>query len=427
MEVLVPYPTKISNSSYSIEMRWLLITLAIIFLFNTPLHFIKKEIETDVTHDLVSISNAISQRNHIVQSYLNLSETDVARQYISHPRLFSDWTAQLIKSQSVIKNIQILDNNTSTPCHEKAPFGGLQTSAYKPNEHSLIILKEICNKQQLIGHLSIDVDIKQLIGSNSNNLIMVDQSGLIYDSSVNGTSPASNFNELYPEAWKELERARRNDGMIELHDFTMVYRKIVILNDRTVWLVKKIALDELIPPYIYLIVTLVGAMLGISFYVIRIRKQKNQLTEISYTDQLSGLYNRHYLQKITPEIENDGHYHICLIDIDRFKLVNDKFGHDVGDQVIKRVAAVIKTRTRFTDYVFRFGGEEFLLLIKTNSRESAKEIAERIRHDIEHIAQAPMVTISAGLAPINGDLNQGIKTADAQLYKAKHNGRNNIR
>jgi diguanylate cyclase (GGDEF)-like protein len=406
-------------------MKWLLITLAIIFLFNTPLHFIKKEIETEVIHDLALISNAISQRNHIVQSYLNLSETDVAKQYISHPQLFSDWAAHLIKSQSVIKSIQILDNNISTPCHEKAPVG-LQKSAYTPNEHSLIILKEICNKQQLIGHLSIDVDIKQLIGSNSNNLIMVDQSGLIYDSSVSGTSPASNFNELYPEAWKELERARRNNGMIELHDFTMVYRKIVILDNKTVWLVKKIALDELIPPYIYLIVTLVGAMLGISFYVIRIRRQKNQLTEISYTDQLSGLYNRHYLQKMTSEIENDGHYHICLIDIDRFKRVNDKFGHDVGDQVIKRVAAVIKTRTRFTDYVFRFGGEEFLLLIKTHSRESAKEIAERIRHDIEHIAQAPMVTISAGLAPINGDLNQAIKTADTQLYKAKHNGRNNI-
>nr|WP_237729153.1 GGDEF domain-containing protein [Vibrio fluvialis] len=165
---------------------------------------------------------------------------------------------------------------------------------------------------------------------------------------------------------------------------------------------------------------------GVSLYLYRIRKDKLELSKITFTDELSGLHNRHYLKKVSRQLTPDGRYYLCILDIDHFKSVNDKYGHDIGDQVIKRVASVIKSRIRLTDYAFRFGGEEFVVVIKTDSTEQAVRIFDRIREDVARFVQAPKVTISGGVWPVIESVDDAIKQADRLLYMAKEGGRNTI-
>jgi diguanylate cyclase (GGDEF)-like protein len=158
-----------------------------------------------------------------------------------------------------------------------------------------------------------------------------------------------------------------------------------------------------------------------------IRQDKRELSKITYQDELSGLHNRHYLKKIHDQTVKGKSYFVGMIDIDHFKSVNDTYGHDIGDQVIKRVSAVIKSRIRISDYAFRLGGEEFVVMVTTDSKEVARSIFERIRQDIASTNTIPKVTVSCGVSPVEHCLQQSIKSADALLYLAKNNGRNQVK
>jgi two-component system chemotaxis family response regulator WspR len=127
-----------------------------------------------------------------------------------------------------------------------------------------------------------------------------------------------------------------------------------------------------------------------------------------------------------------------LCDIDHFKLYNDTYGHLAGDEVLKRVAGVISQNLRTGDTAYRYGGEEFLVMLPEQSVGSATVAAERLRRRVEelaipHEAKAPpgVVTISVGLAahaPGEGKpLEELLKEADEALYDAKEAGRNRIR
>jgi diguanylate cyclase (GGDEF)-like protein len=120
---------------------------------------------------------------------------------------------------------------------------------------------------------------------------------------------------------------------------------------------------------------------------------------------------------------------VLALDIDHFKRVNDNFGHDVGDAVIKHVANTLRTSARQTDVVCRNGGEEFLMLLPATSTEEARVIAERVRTSIaenwvDHVGH---ITLSVGVALWDTEHNtqeQSLKQADAALYQAKNAGRN---
>jgi len=120
---------------------------------------------------------------------------------------------------------------------------------------------------------------------------------------------------------------------------------------------------------------------------------------------------------------------IALFDVDHFKRVNDRFGHAVGDQVLCAVAATLKDRTRLTDTVARWGGEEFLAVLNV-PLESAKAFCERVRRTIEALECPPVerLTISAGVAELSGNemIADALARADRYLYEAKSFGRNRI-
>jgi diguanylate cyclase (GGDEF)-like protein len=167
---------------------------------------------------------------------------------------------------------------------------------------------------------------------------------------------------------------------------------------------------------------------------------QREMFERSVRDNLTGLYNRGYfLGQVGPLAEINSMCElglaVILVDIDHFKLVNDNYGHDVGDQVLREVADVLRNSTRPEDLVARYGGEEFILALPSSSLEQAFERAERIRtqlscRHLDPTGSCVPVTASLGVsfspAPRPDDLTNLISAADEALYEAKHAGRNRV-
>ncbi|WP_308638476.1 histidine kinase N-terminal 7TM domain-containing diguanylate cyclase [Paenibacillus silvisoli] len=174
-----------------------------------------------------------------------------------------------------------------------------------------------------------------------------------------------------------------------------------------------------------------------------------KLEQMAITDSLTGCYNRRFLmQQLEHEVLTNIRYKIpfalLLFDIDLFKLVNDTYGHVVGDEVIRRTADAVRSSLRRTDILARYGGEEFTVYLPHTNKEQAEMLAQRIREVVENneIAigrgRAPVsVTISMGmlvveeqsdlqLDDVKGYLRDLFSKVDSALYRAKDNGRNRV-
>ncbi len=170
-----------------------------------------------------------------------------------------------------------------------------------------------------------------------------------------------------------------------------------------------------------------------------LRHMNHELQRLTITDPLTGLYNRrHFEQLMQTEVElsirNGDTNSIILLDIDHFKDINDRFGHDAGDAILGRVALAIQSRIRKTDVACRFGGDEFFILCRRAPIDSARAIAENLREKLaarkQQIGELEIgVTLSIGVATIPCDEAIGsaeafFKCADIALYQSKHAGRN---
>ncbi len=165
-------------------------------------------------------------------------------------------------------------------------------------------------------------------------------------------------------------------------------------------------------------------------------QQKIALLEtVSVTDELTGLYNRHHFEtRLEAESERaDRHgspLSMALLDLDRFKRLNDTWGHPVGDEVLKLTASVLKETIRKSDTVFRVGGEEFVVLMPDTPALGAMAAAEKIREALAatHHPIAGGFTASFGVAfrDRGESTTRWYKRADIALYQAKENGRNRV-
>ncbi|MEK3759468.1 diguanylate cyclase [Paenibacillus sp. FSL R7-0337] len=169
---------------------------------------------------------------------------------------------------------------------------------------------------------------------------------------------------------------------------------------------------------------------GVSLALANIQQQTEQLTHEAETDVLTGLMNRRSLeQTISQRMSSGVPFSLVLLDIDKFKQVNDTYGHNLGDEVLKHVVQVIVTSLRPDDVCYRYGGEEFVILLARTTPAEAFSAAERIRLAVER-SQAPIaaqLTISQGIAhyPSHAaDLTGLLVKADQALYLAKSRGRN---
>ena len=178
--------------------------------------------------------------------------------------------------------------------------------------------------------------------------------------------------------------------------------------------------------------------------LLKIKTIKDTLERVSETDELTGLHNRKYLQdRLEQEISRSRRYgtklSCILFDLDFFKVVNDMYGYEWGDILLRNIANKAVAMARKEDIVTRYGDEEFLLVLPNTSEDNAFLFAERFRREVEKMEfipageeEAHKVTISGGISTypcmkdVDEDANTVIRYAEHALYNAKHRGRNKI-
>jgi two-component system cell cycle response regulator len=167
-----------------------------------------------------------------------------------------------------------------------------------------------------------------------------------------------------------------------------------------------------------------------------VREQQKKLEEFAVTDQLTGLYNRHFLYEAAQQAVANANRHqyplsLLLLDLDHFKLINDRHGHDAGDAVLREVGVLLRKGCRDGDIAARFGGEEFVLLLVKCPLADARVKAERLRAEFEAaVPGGHKITTSIGVATLppgqQTDFEQLFKQADMAVYAAKRGGRNRL-
>ena len=172
-------------------------------------------------------------------------------------------------------------------------------------------------------------------------------------------------------------------------------------------------------------------------YADRLKHSLQLSLELAITDQLTGLFNRRYMSRHLNTLLSDGAKPVSflMLDVDFFKQINDSYGHDVGDEVLREFANRISANVRGIDLACRFGGEEFVVVMPDTDLSFAYMVAERLRQSVADAPfmvsttskQVPM-TISIGVASsLNGDTPEVLlKRADQALYRAKRDGRNRV-
>ncbi len=168
-----------------------------------------------------------------------------------------------------------------------------------------------------------------------------------------------------------------------------------------------------------------------------LRESEKRYQELSITDGLTKLYNlRHFYNQLKLEIERTNRYHhsltLLILDIDDFKQYNDSFGHLEGDKILIRLSEFIRKSVRRTDSAYRYGGEEFAIILPETNGEQGFVVAERIRACLKNEAFSPIterkihISVSIGIAQfiLNEPLKDFIRRADKSMYKAKELGKN---
>jgi diguanylate cyclase (GGDEF)-like protein len=160
------------------------------------------------------------------------------------------------------------------------------------------------------------------------------------------------------------------------------------------------------------------------------------LKRMATTDELTGLSNRrHFLELSSQEFKRARRQNtpltVCILDVDYFKLVNDNFGHAVGDTALRAVAAACRESLREMDILGRFGGEEFTITLPETDANTAQEVAERLRIRIEELrldVEGLRLSATIGLAERTGEehIEQLLTRADLALYEGKRAGRNRV-
>ncbi len=179
-------------------------------------------------------------------------------------------------------------------------------------------------------------------------------------------------------------------------------------------------------------------LMDFSFQAFQTIAMHEQIRRLAVTDGLTGLNNhRHFQERLSHEVELANRYNknlsLLILDVDHFKTFNDVYGHQVGDLVLKSIAAIILEQVRRTDFAARYGGEEFAVIMQETGYDGARILAERLR---KTIAETPftlpdgakaLITVSVGFASIpenTRDKTWLIEMADKAMYYAKERGRN---
>ncbi|MFT4688511.1 MAG: diguanylate cyclase (GGDEF)-like protein [Limisphaerales bacterium] len=167
----------------------------------------------------------------------------------------------------------------------------------------------------------------------------------------------------------------------------------------------------------------------------QLRIANEQLSELARTDGLTGLNNhRAFKERLEDEYNRSARYELPLslmmLDVDKFKIFNDTYGHPAGDEVLKIVATCLTKATRSTDFVARYGGEEFVVILPFTQRDVVLGLAERVRAEIESVSwEQRAITVSIGVGTMTSDVKTPadlVALSDEALYHSKLTGRNRV-
>lgn len=247
----------------------------------------------------------------------------------------------------------------------------------------------------------------------------------------------SNFDDYDPlrlcSQLRSLERTRYIPVLLvtEMGNETMIVRALDLgVND---YIVRPIDPNELVARSL--------TQIRRKRYNDRLRMSVRHTIELAVTDPLTGLNNRRYLDNhlsvlFSRAAARSRSLSVCMTDIDRFKLVNDTYGHDVGDEILREFAARIRSTVRGADLACRYGGEEFVVVMPDTDARAASAVAERLRNIIEKTPFTVRgtgislnITASLGIATNSAGAEtpeQLLKQADRALYEAKNGGRNRV-
>lgn len=178
---------------------------------------------------------------------------------------------------------------------------------------------------------------------------------------------------------------------------------------------------------LFFLIAYSGIMLGM------VHDYESRITDIAHKDRLTGLFNRHYMMtKLESAMDEEGDVFVGMADIDNFKQINDKYGHNAGDYVLEKLAKIMNEECKGAE-ISRWGGEEFLILAKGDAEKTGYALLEKLRKRVEseefvfekeHIAVTLTIGVSTRLSGQTVDL--WVKDADDKLYFGKKNGKNRV-
>jgi len=265
---------------------------------------------------------------------------------------------------------------------------------------------------------------------------------IVYQSStLKATEESKNM-----ETSKEICRAFRTGNNVDSTDFHKVCKLCYRENKKSLCLPFSISNDVSLTLLIYVntedeldrirkLIPIISNYFELAEPVLQTKILMKQLHSTTLVDPLTGLYNRRFLDTyIKEEIHKQELYSLMMIDIDLFKQVNDAYGHNIGDNVLKTISQILINNLKGSDYAIRYGGEEFLLITFGTTHKNALKIAENIRTEFSQKVfkadkESFKKTLSIGISNYPDDSSsvwQCIKFADIALYKAKETGRNKV-
>jgi len=242
------------------------------------------------------------------------------------------------------------------------------------------------------------------------------------------------FKKLTDERYTNF--AKSGSGSLADKEYDSVFNKLIENADEIETQLQKVILVELkaykTTYYILLLIFLILTLI-ISFTLLNYERK---IRELSMKDPLTKHYNRLYMENIFDiELERAKRYgkafSIIFVDIDYFKDVNDKFGHSVGDTVLKEISNIFKSNIRCVDTIARWGGEEFIIICPETDIKTAETIADKLRRAVESykIKLVGYKTCSFGVSQYcteDEQVSKTIERADNALYEAKNGGRNQV-
>jgi diguanylate cyclase (GGDEF)-like protein len=240
--------------------------------------------------------------------------------------------------------------------------------------------------------------------------------------------------ERYWKSLKDLGKSLSNetDNSIK-NDFLALSELCWEIADSTVLLAEVLSSEKLINIRIYYFILAFNIVSALLLIGLIYKSVRNKLEKEVLLDYLTGLNNlKSFNINIKKEINRCARYDrklsLILFDIDNFKILNDSFGHNVGDKALIELAMLVKNSVRKTDSVYRIGGDEFAIIAPEVQEEKAVELADKIRENVQNnnFFSVKKITLSLGVSSYQKNMTKSelIKTADKSLYLAKRQGKN---